>query len=106
LSHLLALKKFRKKGNKDGAVRAFFRLEDEGLGKVLELGSGGVCVVSHRFYLYSCLLDGELQQYEFDKVPVPEDKDERVALSKKLQKYNISLTQYIHVLRQKDLKPT
>jgi hypothetical protein len=29
LSHLLALKKFRKKGNKDGALRAFYKLEEE-----------------------------------------------------------------------------
>ena len=37
LSHLLALKKFRKRGNKDGALRAFYKLEEEGLGKVLEV---------------------------------------------------------------------
>ena len=46
LTHLLALKKFRKRGNKDGALRAFYTLADEGLGKVLEFanarGSHGV----------------------------------------------------------------
>ena len=40
LSKLLALKKFHKKGNKDGAVRAFCKLEEDGLGKVLEVGKG------------------------------------------------------------------
>ncbi len=40
LTPLLALKKFRKKGNKDGAVKAFFRLQQEGLGRVLELQGG------------------------------------------------------------------
>ena len=47
LSPLLALKKFRKKGNKDGALRAFYCLQEEGLGKVLELsGTKGVSSVS------------------------------------------------------------
>ena len=31
-------KKYRKKANKDGAVRSFFQLENEGLGKTLEIG--------------------------------------------------------------------
>ena len=39
LSHLLAVKKFRKRGNKDGALRAFYKLEGEQLGTVLELNS-------------------------------------------------------------------
>ena len=38
-SHLLAVKKFRKRGNKDGALRAFYKLEGEQLGTVLELNS-------------------------------------------------------------------
>lgn len=47
LSHLLALKKFRKRGNKDGAVRSFFRLQEEGLGRVKEIvGNKGVAAVS------------------------------------------------------------
>ena len=37
LKHLLTLKKYRNRGNKDGAVRAFYKLEEEGLGKVLEV---------------------------------------------------------------------
>ena len=46
LSPLLAQKKFRKRGNKDGALRAFYQLETEGLGKVLEVGCGkGTSVV-------------------------------------------------------------
>ena len=46
LSPLLAPKKFRKRGNKDGALRAFYQLETEGLGKVLEVGCGkGTSVV-------------------------------------------------------------
>jgi len=38
LKPLLAMKKFRNRGNKNGAVKAFYYLEAEGLGKVLELG--------------------------------------------------------------------
>jgi ribosomal protein S21 len=34
-----ALKKFRKKGNKDGALRAFYKIEEEGLGNVLKVAS-------------------------------------------------------------------
>ena len=46
ITPLLALKKCRKKGNKDGAVRAFYQLQ-EGLGKVLELtGTKGISSVS------------------------------------------------------------
>lgn len=46
LTPLLAMK-FRKRGNKDGAIRAFYRLEEEGLGKVLEVaGSKGNLAVS------------------------------------------------------------
>ena len=50
LSHLLALKKFRKRGNKDGALRAFYKLEEEGLGKVLEVANvrGTQGVSSHQ----------------------------------------------------------
>ncbi len=39
LTHLLALKKFRKRGNKDGALRAFQSLDKEGLGKLVQVGS-------------------------------------------------------------------
>ena len=42
----LAQKKFRKRGNKDGASRAFYQLETEGLGKVLKVVCGkGTSVV-------------------------------------------------------------
>jgi len=37
LKPLLAMKKFRNRGNKRGAVEAFYYLENEGLGKVIEL---------------------------------------------------------------------
>ena len=41
------MKKFRKRGNKDGALTAFYQLQAEGLGKLLEVGgSKGASVVS------------------------------------------------------------
>ena len=47
LSLLLAQKKFRKHGNKEGAVRAFYQLETEELGKTLEIdGNKGTTAVS------------------------------------------------------------
>lgn len=46
LTPLLSAKKFRNRGNKDGAVRAFMKLEEEGLGKTYVIGgSKGVSQV-------------------------------------------------------------
>ena len=39
-SPLLGKKRLRKGGDKDGALRAFYQLETEGLAKVLEVGCG------------------------------------------------------------------
>jgi hypothetical protein len=39
LTPLLSQKKFRSYGNKDGAVKAFFQLEEEGLGKTHIVGN-------------------------------------------------------------------
>ena len=39
-SPLQGKKRLRKGGNKDGTLRAFYQLETEGLGKVLEVGCG------------------------------------------------------------------
>ena len=38
LKALLAAKKFRNRGNKEGALAAFYQLEEEGLGTVLIVG--------------------------------------------------------------------
>ncbi len=38
LTPLLTAKKFRNRGNKDGAIRAFVQLEEEGLGRTLVIG--------------------------------------------------------------------
>lgn len=57
LTPLLALKKFRKRGNKDGAIRAFYRLQEEGLGKVLEIGGtkGTSSVSVYTLTLFMCM---------------------------------------------------
>jgi len=48
LTPLLGMKKFRKHGNKDG-VAAFYQLEEDGLGRLLELqGSKGTTTVSFK----------------------------------------------------------
>lgn len=39
LTPLLPMKKFCKRGHKNRAIRAFYRLEEEGVGKVLEVAS-------------------------------------------------------------------
>ena len=46
LTPLLNQKKFRGYGNKEAAVRAFFKLEEEGLGKTLIIGPSRVNPVS------------------------------------------------------------
>ena len=51
LSALLNAKRFRDKGNKEGAVRAFKLLQEAGLGKVIETkpsrGATMVCIYDH-----------------------------------------------------------
>ena len=48
LTPLLGMKKFRKRGNKEGALTAFYHIEEDGLGKLLELqGSKGTSTVSY-----------------------------------------------------------
>lgn len=112
LSKLLYLNKFRNKWNKDGSVRAFYKLEEQELGKFLEVvGGKGSSTVSLYirntcmcFALVVIKLFMNYQQYEFVKTEVPEDVEERKKLAKKLQKY-ISLTQYVHTINQKEIRP-
>ena len=48
LTPLLGMKRFRNRGNKEGALTAFYQLEEDGLGKLLELqGSKGTSTVSY-----------------------------------------------------------
>ena len=47
------MKKFRKRGNKDGAITGFYPLEEEGLGKMMELaGHKGTSPVRAFVHLY------------------------------------------------------
>ena len=53
LQPLLAMKKFRNKGNKTGVITAFYKLESEKLGKVLEISnSRGSTTVGHSLYAF------------------------------------------------------
>ena len=55
LSKLLSLKMYRNRGNKDGAVRSFYRLE-EGFGRVFEVGgSKGASIVSYDYIRGFCV---------------------------------------------------
>ena len=49
--------------------------------------------------------EGMYQQYEFEKAEVPDDKDEKLELVRKLGKYNVSLSQYQRSLLLKEIKP-
>ena len=52
LTPLLAQKKFCKRGNKEGTLKAFCQLEEDGLGKPLEVtGSKGSACASGNDYL-------------------------------------------------------
>ena len=56
LTPLLTANKFRNRWNKDGAVRAFAQLEDEGLGKTVMIeGSKGTQVRSQVFLEFAVL---------------------------------------------------
>ena len=59
-------KKLRKRGNKDGALRAFYQLETEGLAKVLEVGCGSQGTSGVRgaeWYWNSSLLNNWIPAY-------------------------------------------
>ncbi len=45
-----------------------------------------------------------LQQFEFSKAAIPDKKEDRIELAKKLAKYNISLSQYENSLGQREIK--
>ena len=57
LKALLDMKKFRKRGNKEGAVTAFYHLEEDGLGKVYEVSnSKGTAVVSINEFMITAIM--------------------------------------------------
>jgi hypothetical protein len=80
---LLACKKFRSRGNKEGALQAMRALEADGLGKLIEKSS-------HR---------GASSLYTFHKTPIPSSNVEEFA--KALSKYGISLSDYQRSLLDK-----
>ena len=45
-----------------------------------------------------------VQHLEFEKVLMPEDKEQKLELAKKLKNHGISLTQNEHVLAQRDIE--
>jgi len=54
-------------------------------------------------FIHVCL--SFLQQYEFTKTKIPNSTDKKVEFSKKLRKYNISLSQYETAYKQMEIKP-
>ena len=107
LTPLLSQKKFRSYGHKDGAVKAFYKLQQEGLGKTHLVGSSRANPVSISIapQLYSHSVISVMQQYEFTKEPIPEEKEKRMELIRKLSKYNVSLTQYDSAMHLPEIKP-
>lgn len=47
----------------------------------------------------------QMQQFELEKASIPTSKEERIEFARKLSKYNISLTQYEHILARAEIKP-
>ena len=45
-----------------------------------------------------------LQHLEFEKALIPEEKEKKLELARKLQCHNISLVQYEHVLAQRNIE--
>uniref|UniRef100_A0A1X7U711 Uncharacterized protein n=1 Tax=Amphimedon queenslandica TaxID=400682 RepID=A0A1X7U711_AMPQE len=85
---LLEQRKFRDKGNKDGAVRGLKMLQEAGLGKLIE-------VKAQR---------GTNLMYEFEKTPVPEDSKNKSIFLEKLFSFCVSLTQYKAANSLEDVK--
>ena len=60
LNALLSMRKFRDRGNKAGAVKAFELLEEDGLGKVVstkpQRGASMVCDLPHRLHIVRACL--------------------------------------------------
>ena len=101
LSSLLQSKKFRSRGNKDGALTAMKALEADGLGKLLDKGAHrGTSVVSTAVQSIKIVLNFILhaQVYKFKKAPIPENNIEDFAT--KLAKYGLSLQDYQKALKE------
>lgn len=116
LTPLLAAKKFRKEGNKLGAVRAFQLLQKDGLGKTIEFGRGinKVRTLSNEKYMLILWVTSDmhiiflfLQQYEFVKAEIPSEanKKAQAQFRKALSKYNVSLLQYSTAFKQQGITP-
>ena len=106
-------KKFRGRGNKEGAIRVFQLLHNDDLGD-LETRHGRshskVCLISELFS-FSCSKHLHVfnsvsnshhstffpQLYQFRKrpLPPPDDEEQSAELATKLMKYNVSLPAYV-----------
>jgi cell division FtsZ-interacting protein ZapD len=83
-------KKFRHRGNKEGALNAFRALESAGLGKLKTEEKDKLNHLNHT-----------AQVYVFEKAGI--DQDNLDALAVKLSQFGVSLTQYQKTLQQKDI---
>ena len=104
LNALLAMKKFRDKGNKDGAVRGLQLLEDSGIGRLISRrpprGTNMVQKFHHNHHFLIVLL---FQLYTFEKSPLPSDAQEMAAFAEKLSPFGVSLKQYKTAMEMDDI---
>lgn len=86
---LLTAKKFRSRANKDGALRAFSKIEEVELEEALKQARwccNQTKLILTLKYHYS-------NNYELTKIDIPTEKDTKIELARKLGKYGVSLNQ-------------
>ena len=114
LNVLLAMRKFRNGGNKAGALRGFELLEKCDLGTLtsIKLQRGANMVTWKPVFLvynhvhrctniHTRVLP--VQLYQFQKKPIPEDPDARIAFVESLMKFGISIVQYEKAYTMEDI---
>lgn len=113
ISALLASKRFRDKGHKEGAVKAITMLQEAGIGRVIEdKPPRGATVVSCinfdkfnvtvKFYYYNQF---HVQTYQYRKPSVPDDTEGREQLASKLLAFGVSLKEFTETLSPEEITP-
>jgi hypothetical protein len=102
ITALLYAKKFRDHGYKTGALDAFWQLEEAELGKAEQERSGtGASVRLDWVQYYKALVTYLLccQNTIFTKTPIPDSAEDKTELAKKLQPFQVSLSEYCSAMK-------
>ena len=104
ISAIVKANKFKNRGNKPGALEACKRLEETGMGKLVELGeSRGTAMVI--YYVHSRILINRNRQHNIGHSVLlcPFQKSQFVKLAQSLAKLGVTLRSYCTSLEQKEI---